>query len=79
MSVTLPSGRLSLARRRYLVIDGWTQLDQQEAVGDHRQNTQCSGEQDGQPDAGLAQGVPSCSWTNNTAAKVVCLKQVWSN
>lgn len=68
---TRPAG--CLARRPYLLVDGWTQLDQQEAVGDHRKNTQCSGEQDGQPYAGLAQRVPSCSWSNNTAAKVVCV------
>lgn len=64
-----------LVQRRYFIIDGWTQLGQQEAVGDHGKNTQGSGEQNGQPYAGLVQGVPSCSWTNNTAAAYQCFKR----
>lgn len=48
-------------RRPYLVIDGGAELNQQEAVGDHRKDTQSGGEEDGQPDVGLVEGVSCCS------------------
>ena len=50
--------------KSHLVIDGGPELNQQEAVGKHRENTQDGGEEDRQPDVGLAQRVSGCSWTN---------------
>lgn len=43
----------------YLVIDCGAELDQQEAVRHHRKDTQDGGEDDGQPNVGLVQSVPS--------------------
>lgn len=41
----------------YLVVDGGTDLNQQETVGDDRKDTQDGGEEDRQPNDGLAQGI----------------------
>lgn len=59
---------------RYLVVDGGTQLDQQEAVGDHGENAQRRGEEHGQPHARLVQGVPRCSWTESMRQKKLVSK-----
>lgn len=45
------------AFRLYLFVDRGTESNGQEPVGNDRKNTQDGGEQDGQPEAGLAQGV----------------------
>lgn len=41
----------------YLVVDGGTDLNQQETVGDDGKDTQEGGEEDRQPNDGLAQGI----------------------
>lgn len=51
----------------YLLVDGGTESKQQEPVGDNRENTQDGGEEDQQPNDGLAQGVSGGSWKHMDA------------
>lgn len=53
--------------RLYLFVDGGTESNQQETVGDNRKNTQDGGEEDRQPNDGLAQGTSSGSWKHTNA------------
>lgn len=51
----------------HLLVDGGTDLNHQETVGDHRKNTQDRGEEDRQPNDGLAQGISGGSWKHTDA------------
>lgn len=62
--------------KSHLVIDGGPELNQQEAVGKHGENTQDGGEEDCQPNVGLAQRVPGCSWTNTNIHRVYIYTRV---
>lgn len=54
----------TVKKEQYLVIDGGAELNQQEAVGNHGEDTQGGGEEDRQPDVRLAQRVSARSWIN---------------
>lgn len=51
----------------YLFVDGGTEPSQQETVGDNRKSTQDGGEDDRQPNDGLAQGISSGTWKRTNA------------